>query len=120
VRGVDLLAAVDAPINRRARPDSASFGTLIRTACDALSRENPALRPLSASGEPGGLLCVTQPRAVLVPDIHARAELLAALLRGDAASLGYGGKTIADLVAEGEAGIVCLGDVLHAEGRQAA
>lgn len=120
MRGVDLLAAVDAPINRRARPDSASFGTLIRTACDALSRENPALRPRSASGEPGGLLCVTQPRAVLVPDIHARAELLAALLRGNAASLGFGGKTIADLVAEGEAGIVCLGDVLHAEGRQAA
>lgn len=120
MRGVDLLAAVDAPINRRASPDSTSFGALIRAACGVLSRENPALRPRSASGEPGGLLCVTQPRVILVPDIHARAGLLAALLRASAAPLGFGGKTIADLAAEGEVGIVCLGDVMHSEGHEAA
>ena len=120
VSGADLIAALDVPLHRNARLDREAFHDLVVKAKAAMLTQDPAVRPKSQAGKPGGLVYARQPRALLIPDLHARIEFLGTLLGADAAALGFGGRSVADLAAAGQVCVVCLGDVLHAEGREAA
>ncbi|HOV93617.1 MAG TPA: hypothetical protein PLT87_01915 [Spirochaetales bacterium] len=120
VSGADLIAALDVPLHRNARLDREAFHDLVVKTKAAMLTQDPAVRPKSRAGKPGGLVYARQPRALLIPDLHARIEFLGTLLGADAAALGFAGRSVADLAAAGQACVVCLGDVLHAEGREAA
>ena len=120
VSGADLIAALDVPLHRNVRLDREAFHDLVVKAKAAMLTQDPEVRPKSQAGRPGGLVYVRQPRALLIPDLHARIEFLGTLLGADAAALGFEGRSVADLAAAGQACVVCLGDVLHAEGREAA
>lgn len=84
-------------------------------AIEALSAELPESRPLSSRGEPGGLVRLSTPYAVIVPDLHARPILLFDLL----SSISPHNRKIriVDAILEGELTLLCLGDVLNSEGK---
>ncbi|HET7839309.1 MAG TPA: hypothetical protein VFL04_06085 [Rectinemataceae bacterium] len=97
-----------------------------------LKAEDPGLRPRDSGGLPGGLVRLPAHPVVLVPDLHARPLLLAKVLAwrpdigGDArAPTGGPGQireraSVAELLAMGEASLVCLGDAFHSEAGGAA
>jgi hypothetical protein len=120
VSGADLIAAWDVPLHRKTRVEPQVLHRLVRDAKAAMLAQEPDVRPKTQEGEPGGLVYVRQPRALLIPDLHARREFLVRLFGADAAGLGFPGRSVADLAAAGQASVVCLGDVLHTEGREAA
>jgi hypothetical protein len=88
----------------------------LRDARLALSMESPDQRPRDKSGFPGGLVRLDQDLVIIVPDLHARSQLLYSL----AASFhpDHPSATVAELAHEGVCAIVCLGDVLHTEGAE--
>ncbi|HWR13081.1 MAG TPA: hypothetical protein VN445_14750 [Rectinemataceae bacterium] len=110
----DLLELARYIAGRPEYPEAASLEELTDAAILSLSSDPPCLRPSSSSGEPGGLVRVAAPYAVIVPDLHARASLLADLLGSvspiDPRSL------IVDMILDGRLALVCLGDILNSEG----
>ncbi|MEN6476964.1 MAG: hypothetical protein ABFC75_03100 [Rectinema sp.] len=103
---------------RSSPPDAAEFRADLEAALAALDSEPAALRPPDRKGRPGGLVCLPRLSTLIVPDLHARGQLLATLL--DAKLPGSGAARVADLLAAGELVLLCLGDILHSEGPQAA
>ncbi len=96
----------------RALPGRPELSALVEAARAALEAEPPGLRPRDSSGRPGGLLILPELPAALVPDLHARPAFLERVLgwrpRGKGARL-------EELLAAGEASLVCLGDLFHTE-----
>lgn len=84
----------------------------------SLASEAPALRPCAASGLPGGLVRVSTPYVVLLPDLHARALFLAETLASP--SPVEADRRLIDLVLGKRLTVVCLGDVINGEGPRAA
>lgn len=110
-------------------PPPARLSELAAAATAAMRAEDPSIRPRASSGEPGGLVALGAPFVALVPDLHARAALLADLLaseppaveapRGPSAETILAqdpGETLAAMALDGRLAILCLGDVLNAEG----
>ena len=106
-------------------PPPARLAELTEAAIAALRAEDPLIRPRAASGEPGGLVALGAPFVAVVPDLHARAALLADLLASEPPPAGARrepsaapspAKTLAAMTFEGRLAILCLGDVLNAEG----
>ena len=82
-----------------------------------LDNEGEQLRPRDREGRPGGLLYL-EPEipTIVVPDLHARMELVLSVL-----AYRHGeGELALDGLAAGRMQILCLGDGFHAEGRAAA
>jgi hypothetical protein len=113
-------------------PPPARLAELTEMAVSALRAEETSVRPRAAAGEPGGLVALGAPFVAVVPDLHARARLLADLLASEPpaaeAALGRPAAqsparntvtTIADMALGGRLAILCLGDVLNAEGQAA-
>lgn len=101
---------------RESPPEADLLLSLIAEASAALTGEADRFRPRSSSGLPGGLVRVSSARAIVVPDLHARPRLILDLLR----SRLPGGASVAEALASGELSVICLGDILHAEGQEAA
>ncbi|MCE5256577.1 MAG: metallophosphoesterase [Spirochaetaceae bacterium] len=120
MQGKELLAAVREPLRRESCLDPASFGSLIDAVMETLASEDQGIRPPSISGMPGGIVQIHAPRVIILPDIHGRIAFLNALLEADAAPLGFPRGSVADLAAGGTVCIICLGDILHTEGPEAA
>jgi len=116
----------------------------VSAALEALENEDPLLRPRNSSGRPGGLLDLPDLPTVILPDLHTRAGFLAAALswrpplgprganprasswlpfgvrpRPAGGAEARGSPRLAELLASGEAILLCLGDVFHSEGRDA-
>jgi hypothetical protein len=109
-------------------PPPARLAELTEAAIAALRAEDSLIRPRAASGEPGGLVALGVPFVAVVPDLHARAALLADLLasepppaeaRREPSAATIPAKTLAAMAFEGRLAILCLGDVLNAEGSAA-
>jgi hypothetical protein len=84
-----------------------------------LAGEDHRLRPRDEDGLPGGLLDLPDLPVVILPDLHGRADFLAAVLAWRP-PLGGAGARLADLLGRGEAILLSLGDAFHSEGRDAA
>ncbi|PKL06166.1 MAG: hypothetical protein CVV53_05745 [Spirochaetae bacterium HGW-Spirochaetae-9] len=91
------------------------LGELTRDAIRALSSDPAETRPLSAAGEPGGLVRLKTPFVAIVPDLHARADLLLDILASSYPF--FDGTQLLDMALDGRLTIVCLGDILNSEGR---
>jgi len=96
-------------------PDPGILRESAEAAIRSLSSDTPELRPPASSKAPGGLVRVSTPYVLLIPDLHARSGLLADLLRSPAPIPSQA--PILDLVIGGELTLICLGDILHTEGR---
>lgn len=96
----------------RELPDASLLSSLVESALAALATEPPELRPRDARGRPGGLIRLPSLPTILVPDIHARPELLERLFSW----LPPGqGSDVESLLGRAEINVVCLGDVFHSE-----
>lgn len=101
---------------RKNPPECDKFHKLLKKVNETLSGEDPDQRPRDASGRPGGVIyLVPGITTIIVPDIHARMELvLNVLLYED-----RHGHSNLDKLSLGELQVVCVGDGVHAEGRAA-
>jgi hypothetical protein len=82
-----------------------------------LDDEGEQIRPRDREGRPGGLLyLIPEIPTIVVPDLHARMELILSVLAGRDEA----GEPALDRLAAGRLQILCLGDGFHAEGRAAA
>ena len=101
---------------RRSPPEAELLESLIAAASVALAGEPEHLRPRSSSGLPGGLVRIAGSTVIVIPDLHARPRLIFDLLRSSLP----GGTAVAEALATGELSVICLGDILHSEGQEAA
>lgn len=105
----------------RPYPSPRLLAELAEASVAALRDEDTSVRPRAPSGEPGGYVALGAPFVVVVPDLHARAALLADLLDSVAPTNepGFAGVKLAEMALDGRVAILCLGDVLNAEGMAA-
>lgn len=115
----ELIDLASSMARRSGYPEAARLKELASAAIDSLKTESQKLRPPSSIGEPGGLVRVETPFAIVVPDLHARSSLLADLLASTPPpSPSFSPELrVIDLVLDGGLTIVCLGDILNSEGR---
>ncbi|MCX7027536.1 MAG: hypothetical protein NT061_08660 [Spirochaetes bacterium] len=100
-----------------APPEVGLLESLISGASAALAGEKGEGRPLSGSGLPGGLVRVSDVKIIIIPDLHARPRLIRDLLRSP---LPGSSAQVAEALAAGEVSVLCLGDIIHSEGQEAA
>ena len=106
--------AVRAAFLRRGLPDREEYLAKVEAASDALDAEGGPGRPRDSRGLPGGLVRLAgDAPTILLPDLHARTDLLASVLFQPLPE----GQTVLDALGEGALQILCLGDGFHAESR---
>lgn len=93
------------------RPEQSELEPALNQVISVLEKEDAELRPRAFSGEPGGLVLLdkTLP-TVIIPDVHAREELLRKVL-----SFRLNHKTIQEHLDNQTIQLVCLGDIFHTE-----
>lgn len=81
-----------------------------------LENESQSYRSKDEKSKPGGLLDFSSDSlpAVIVPDIHARADFLVKLADS---SLAGTGETVLELLDKKKVTVVCVGDAVHSESR---
>ncbi|MDD3980606.1 MAG: hypothetical protein PHT55_00190 [Spirochaetales bacterium] len=99
-------------------PDPKAFFTLTEAAIKALEAESGVIRPRAAGGGPGGLIQIDSPWILIVPDLHARAWLLLALLGSRLPQ--FPESSVLELILRHSLSLLCLGDIPHSEGAGAA
>ena len=114
-RADELLGLAHAIAYRASYPEPAVVGELTEKAIAALSSEAPEIRPVSSSGDPGGLIRLSTGLVAVLPDLHARPDLLYDLLGSFFPPQPKA--RLLDLALDGQLTILCLGDILNAEGR---
>jgi hypothetical protein len=98
-------------------PEPEAFEDLLRRAGNLLATEPETYRPHAADGMAGGLVRLGVDRiTVVVPDIHARMDLVLRVLSHRLESAGRD-EQLLTLLQTGEAQLVCVGDYVHAEAR---
>lgn len=73
-----------------------------------------ALEVLSESGR---LLYLADLPTVIIPDLHARRELLLAVLNVPLLEGSLAGRQIFELLQRGDINVICVGDIMHSEDR---
>jgi hypothetical protein len=98
-------------INRKTIPDSSLYLEKLEKVIKALDNENESLRPKAIDNSPGGIIHLYHDiPTIIVPDIHARMELISSL-----ANLRTEIKSFFQLMADKEIQVVCVGDGFHSE-----
>lgn len=89
----------------------------IEGACSVLAAEDPQMRPRDTRGLPGGLVRLRpELPTVVMPDIHARVDLMTTVLSSSFPDHGIDVPLAAALAAD-RAQLVMLGDYVHGEAR---
>jgi hypothetical protein len=97
-------------------PEGESLGRTVRAALEVIQNEGEPLRPPDAEGRPGGLLQLeTGIPVIIIPDLHGRMDFFLRVLAFQPRDEGM----VMQLLAQGRIQVLCLGDVMHAEGRAA-
>ncbi|MCP4129984.1 MAG: hypothetical protein GY754_03100 [bacterium] len=87
---------------------------LVEETVSVLSREDRRVRPPDSMGLPGGLLYLDDHKnTIIVPDIHARLNLLLSLVCHNMGNR----VSVLERLYQGDLQIVCVGDGMHAESR---
>jgi hypothetical protein len=79
-----------------------------------LAALNAATDVLSSQGS---LLHLHDLPTIIVPDIHARREMLIAILRAQFVVGPFSGQQVFELLEQGHINVVCVGDIVHSEER---
>lgn len=127
------LSKLKAMCDMPAIPSNGELKSYLKKAIHSLESEPAGYRPLDKAGRPGSLLYFTDNLpTVIVPDLHARADFLLAVLRMTISSSllpeskgPYHGLvkpqmrvTVFEALQKKQIRVICLGDALHAESRQ--
>ncbi len=114
-------------------PSGVELKGALKKAVHALQSEDTSYRPLDKDGHGGGLLQFSDSLAtVIVPDLHARADFLMAVLRMSVPTAVLPESknhhrmtshpvqriTVFEALQKKQIRLICLGDALHAESRQ--
>jgi len=98
-------------LNRKTIPDATLYIEKVRNAINTFDNENESIRPHADDGSPGGIIHLYHDiPTIIVPDIHARMELIFSLV-----NLKTEDKTFYQLLADKEIQVVCVGDGFHSE-----
>jgi hypothetical protein len=118
----EAIAFANACVNIHPYPDSTLFKNSILAATESMRACSESLRPRSTIGGPSGLLNIASAASIIVPDLHGRTGFLKSLLSVEFPEgfVSKKRKTLVQLLSEGEISVICLGDVLHSEGPEAA
>lgn len=65
----------------------------------------------------GGLIELSDLPAIIIPDLHARREMLSAILSTSLREGPYAGRQIFELLQQGQIHVICVGDIVHSEER---
>ncbi len=100
-------------------PSAEGLERALKAALRASQTISPALRPRAPGiASPGGLVQLShQKPCILVPDLHARPAFIDALLRTEFPDLG---EPLHSALEDDRVSLLFLGDILHAEGEEAA
>ena len=98
-------------------PDAALLESVIAEASEVLAGWGGPERPRLSPWIPGGLVRLSCPKTLIIPDLHARPRLILDLL---VSVLPGCNVSVAQALATGEISVLCLGDILHSEGVEAA
>lgn len=102
--------------DRRDPPDPNDFLQLVERINQDLINEDENIRPHDALDLPGGIISLKQNiPTILVPDIHARMDLILSIMLFEDAD----GHTVIQNMAMDKVQVVCVGDGVHAEKRAA-
>ncbi|MCG8481203.1 MAG: metallophosphoesterase [Spirochaetales bacterium] len=98
-------------------PSADELASDMEGVCEVLADEDPSLRPRDESGRPGGLIRLRpELPAVVVPDIHARVDLMTTVLSASFPEHGIDVPLLSALAAD-RAQLVMVGDYVHGEAR---
>ena len=91
--------------------------SLLESCISVLECENPSYRPKDNEGNAGGLLDFTAPEfksfpIIIVPDLHGRGKFILDIL-----DYKIDGRTVLELLENGEIFVLCVGDIFHSENR---
>ncbi len=120
-----LIESLRSVADRTDPPPPADVADAMAAAITAMEESADDVRPRDGRGRPGGLVRL-EPRVpcVVVPDVHARADLVLAVLAmhvPEAADRGSdrspGSESVIDALDAGRVQLVFVGDYVHAEGR---
>ncbi len=107
------IAASEAPPSPQLVEDD------LRPAVDLFRNEGPPLRPRDAADRPGGLICLRKDiPTVIVPDVHARVDLILSVLSFSLVPWGVP-FTVLDALSAEQVQLLFLGDYVHSEARGA-
>lgn len=106
-------------------PDTMLLNSLLKDVIAVLSAEPAERRPHSPASpetQPGGLVRLSAPYVLLIPDVHARLGFLVDVLSASiqVEGLWTESSTIMECMNSGLLEIVCLGDILHGESASSA
>ena len=106
---------------RRQPPEGETLEAVLLRAHELLTAEPEEYRPRDGDGLSGGLIDLSPDRVtVIVPDVHARANLVLNVLDYRVPQDGDGNAVrLLDLLHSGQAQLVFLGDYVHGEARVA-
>ena len=113
----DVIARLRTIATDLAPPSADELISDMEGACATLSDEDSSLRPRDAHGRPGGLVRLRpELPAVVVPDIHARVDLLTTVLSTPFPEHGIDTPLLTAIAAD-RAQLVMVGDYVHGEAR---
>lgn len=116
-RGVELIREIEARVDRKAPPPPAELAEDMAAACEVLEREAEERRPRDDSGRTGGVVrLIPGIPTVVLPDIHARIDLLVKAIIGSYPDHGID-EPLLPAIDAGRAQLLMLGDYVHGEAR---
>ncbi len=113
-----LLSKIIALTQRILLPAGQELALIFEETSQVLSQMDPSIRPLASNGGLGGLIELHRDLpCIIVPDLHARVDLLPALLQTVPPKQSL---TTLELLSSNAIQVLMLGDGLHSEGAEAA
>lgn len=106
-----MIKLFDDIINNRTIPEPSEYLEKVSGVLETFSNENLSIRPEASDGSPGGIIYLHHDiPTIIVPDIHARKQLMYALIKIKTEE-----KTFFELMENKELQVLCVGDGFHSE-----
>ena len=116
-RGGDLVREIENRVNREAPPPPGELAEDMVELCEVLEHEEDDRRPRDDSGRTGGLVrLIPRIPTVVLPDIHARIDLLVNAIGSAFPEHGID-EPLLQAIDGGRAQLVMVGDYVHGEAR---
>lgn len=111
---IDIMTRLSMIVERRCPPNKRSSIQIIHDTIHTQLNENPLIRPMDSTENPGGVLHLYRDLPTLIiPDLHARMDFIISLMNHRL----FSQETVFESLKNKRLQIVCVGDGMHAESR---